>query len=109
MWIATRITMAAVPPPPPPLPIAIVPDGDPEAPPAGMGPVPPIVLLEGLAQPLVSVGPGGLLEFTLRVSYIYYVEGCGIVPFEWEEVRMMHPVDLPLGDKKLTGTNKRPL
>ena len=86
--------MAKVPPPPPPPPIVIGPDEVP--PPAAMGPVPPITLLEGLVEPFVSVCPGGLLEFTLRVNYIYHIEGYGIVPYVWEDVRILHPVALPL-------------
>ena len=109
--------MAEVPPPPPPPPIVIVPDENP--PPTNMGPVPPITLLEAFVEPFVSVSPGGLLKFTLRVNYIHHIEGYGIVPFVWEDnnnnnnnkylystyitvaahsdARMLHPVALPLG------------
>ena len=62
-----------------------------------MGPVPPMTLLEGLVELFVTVGPGGLLEITLRCNCTYHIEGYGIVPFVWEEVKLIYPADLPLG------------
>ena len=79
-----------------PPPIVIQPD-DPAAPPAPPGPVPQILLLSGFVELVVSVGPGGLLEMGLRVSYQYQVKGYGIVLFVWEETRLLYPADLPLG------------
>ena len=59
-----------------------------------------MTLLEGLIEPFAPVGPGELLELTLRCKCVYLIEGYGIIPFVWEELKMIHLADLCLGPKK---------
>ena len=60
-----------------------------------MDPDPPILLLEGIAEPFMRVGLSGLLKFTLLITYLYHVEGYGEVIFYYEEIHMMYPLTSP--------------
>ena len=46
----------------------------------------------------VIIGPGDVLEVTLRCKFIYIIEGYGIVPFVWEDIQMVGVAERPVAE-----------